>query len=190
MRIQSLLFSLLAWYVAATDICAARQFLGDANFERLTQASTGSTTGPWIVLFAGSDDAFAAWDSVEIALKGRVNVGIVPPVASAGLRERFSAFLGGHEKSGRVLYFRRGKLYLYDGDIEEEKVAAFATAGFLDGDEHEIPPPHGGASGHVAKLMKSMRMEYIVIFCVLGAGAGLIVYLLSNQGNGEGKKIR
>ena len=53
--------------------------LSDTNFEHLTQASSGSTTGDWLIMFYTSECVEcqrlgAVWEAVGAALKTRMNV--------------------------------------------------------------------------------------------------------------------
>ncbi|VDQ05933.1 unnamed protein product [Trichobilharzia regenti] len=56
-----------------TSVQAAR--LDDSNFEHDTQASTGSTTGNWIVIFLGPK---------------HVNIGVLDPSQSTRTAKRFN----------------------------------------------------------------------------------------------------
>lgn len=53
--------------------------LTDDSFEHLTQASTGATTGDWLVMFYSTDCVDcqrlqARWEAVGAELKSRMNV--------------------------------------------------------------------------------------------------------------------
>jgi thioredoxin domain-containing protein 5 len=67
--------------------------LDSSNFEHLTQASTGATTGDWLVKFyapwCGHCTKLApTWDKVAEDLKGVVNVAKVDVTASRDLGTR------------------------------------------------------------------------------------------------------
>lgn len=56
--------------------------LTDANFEHLTQASSGATTGDWFVMFTSAScnecrNLLARWEAVGAKLKNRMNVAVV-----------------------------------------------------------------------------------------------------------------
>ncbi|XP_070535561.1 protein disulfide-isomerase 1-like isoform X1 [Ptychodera flava] len=69
--------------------------LNDDNFEHLTQAATGATTGDWLVVFQDPEqiESMMLIPTIEAAssvLKGRINVAVVDTTSSPGLVERFS----------------------------------------------------------------------------------------------------
>jgi hypothetical protein len=72
-------------YSHLPDHHAERHYLvlGDDNFEHETQATTGSTTGDWLLLFcevrhvALCRELLDTWDSLYHELYGRVNVAYI-----------------------------------------------------------------------------------------------------------------
>ncbi|CAE7228613.1 unnamed protein product [Symbiodinium natans] len=122
---------------------AAVQQLNDETFEHQTQASTGMTTGSWLVTFGsngcGSCDRFReALDSVEEELRDMYVIPAhVDKVDSAGLWKRF-----GISEVPATLLFAKHKLYRYTGAQDGQDLLAFARAA-LEGQlsAAEIPPP-------------------------------------------------
>ncbi|CAH1251632.1 PDIA4 [Branchiostoma lanceolatum] len=98
------------------------QQLFEDNFEHLTQASTGATTGDWLVMFSTEacvdcKVAIPVLDAVATKVKGRQNVAVVDVEKNPQLKDRF--------KVTQVptiillmaitLYsFRLGKMYTYN----------------------------------------------------------------------------
>ncbi|KAF4524142.1 hypothetical protein B566_EDAN012146 [Ephemera danica] len=103
--------------------------LNDDNFEHLTQAATGATTGDWLVMFYGTSCVDcqrlqATWEAVAARLKARMNVARVNlQGAGAATARRFRV----HKVPGFIL-FRQGKLYRYPLDkMDVASLATFAT---------------------------------------------------------------
>lgn len=85
--------------------------LTDDTFEHLTQASTGSTTGHWLVLFYRSncEDHFAVLESIGISEKLWMNVARVNLDKNPKLEKRFKV-----TSCPEIIYFREGKMYRYE----------------------------------------------------------------------------
>jgi len=106
--------------------------LDDSNFEHLTQASTGSTTGDWLVQFYDSqcvdcNRLSATWETVGAKLKTRMNVARVNRVTK-GIQtaKRFKV-----EQVPEFILIRHGKYYRYNlKQYDEESFIGFATSWF------------------------------------------------------------
>lgn len=106
--------------------------LDDSNFEHLTQASTGSTTGDWLVQFYDSqcvdcNRLSATWETVGAKLKTRLNVARVNR-ATKGIQtaKRFKV-----DQVPEFILIRQGKFYRYNlKQYEEESFVGFATSWF------------------------------------------------------------
>ncbi|XP_077288259.1 uncharacterized protein LOC143912765 [Arctopsyche grandis] len=90
--------------------------LSDDNFEHLTQAATGATTGDWFVMFYSSSclecqRLGAVWEAVGAATRVR---GIVVARADRGGAAAATARRFGVTKDPTFLLFRKGKMYWYD----------------------------------------------------------------------------
>lgn len=104
--------------------------LDDSNFEHLTQASTGSTTGDWLIQFYDNqctdcNRLTATWETVGAKLKTRLNVARVNRGAKGALTaKRFKI-----EKVPEFIFLRMGKYYRYNlKQFEVEGFVGFATS--------------------------------------------------------------
>ncbi|XP_071789076.1 uncharacterized protein [Asterias amurensis] len=91
------------------------RYLNDDDFEHLTQASTGSTTGDWLVQFCDPERPqcealIASWEAVAYRLKGKVNVATVDISKNPNLVKRFSVAI---ERTPYVVLFHNGKQFPY-----------------------------------------------------------------------------
>lgn len=102
--------------------------LDDSNFEHLTQASSGSTTGDWLIQFYSSDCVEcqrlqAIWESVAAKLRARLNVARVNIGRNGMLTgKRFKI-----EKKPEFILLRQGKYYRYNiNKMDIESFVSFA----------------------------------------------------------------
>lgn len=103
--------------------------LDDSNFEHLTQASTGSTTGDWLIHFYDNNcidcnRLTATWETVGAKLKTRLNVARVNR-ATKGVQtaKRFKV-----EHVPEFIFLRMGKYYRYNLKLfEVDSFVGFAT---------------------------------------------------------------
>lgn len=106
--------------------------LDDSNFEHLTQASTGSTTGDWLILFYDSqcvdcNRLSATWETVGAKLKTRLNVARVNRATKGILSaKRFKV-----ENVPEFILLRQGKYYRFNlKQYDVESFVGFATSWF------------------------------------------------------------
>ncbi|KAK6644366.1 hypothetical protein RUM43_000633 [Polyplax serrata] len=104
--------------------------LDDTNFEHLTQASTGATTGDWFVLFktcVTSHRLTARWEAVGAALKTRMNVARVNRLEGGTVTaRRFGVYT-----TPTFIFFRQGKMYRYTLTSHDvNALVHFATDGY------------------------------------------------------------
>lgn len=103
--------------------------LDDSNFEHLTQASTGSTTGDWLIMFYDNqcidcNRLTATWESVGAKLKTRLNVARV----NRGTKGILTAKRFKVENVPEFIFLRMGKYYRYNmKQFEIESFVGFAT---------------------------------------------------------------
>lgn len=117
--------------------------LSDETFEHLTQASTGATTGDWLVMFYSSNcidcqRMQAAWETVAAKLKARLNVARVDRGRGGVLTaKRFRV-----EKSPTVVLVRQGKFYRYDlNNLEIASFVSFAQSWYKNVAAEKVPVP-------------------------------------------------
>lgn len=103
--------------------------LDDSNFEHLTQASTGSTTGDWFIQFYETqcidcNRLAATWETVGAKLKVRMNIARVNKATKGILTaKRFKV-----EHVPEFILIRQGKFYRYNlKQYDEESLVGFAT---------------------------------------------------------------
>lgn len=112
--------------------------LNNDNFEHLTQASTGATTGDWLIKF------YAPWckhcktlepiyDEVAEQLKGEINVAKVDVTANRALGSRFDI-----KGFPTVKFLKQGKVYTYRSKRTVENLVEFARGGYQSVDSEEV----------------------------------------------------
>ncbi|CCI44524.1 unnamed protein product [Albugo candida] len=129
------LLSLLSSDGEATNIIT----LDSDNFEKLTQASTGATTGDWLIEF------YAPWcdhcnrllpifEEVATELKGTINVAKVDAIANRELGERFN--IGGYPT---IIFFRQGEMYKYKQERTKDALSHFTKEGYKQVEGVKVP---------------------------------------------------
>lgn len=134
-----LLFALVA-PLASADV----HVLTNSNFEKNTQASTGSTTGNFFVKFyapwCGHCKALAPkWEALGDASD--------PPVRNT-LFAKVDCTGNGKEVCSRfkvrsyptLILFAQGKMYRYDGKRDDASIRAFAEGGYGEEKGDAVPP--------------------------------------------------
>lgn len=100
--------------------------LSDDNFEHLTQAASGATTGDWLIMFYSTDCVDcqrlqARWEAVGAKLKTRLNVArINKQTIGAATGRRFGVW-----DVPTFIFFRQGKMYRYN--IPKYDVGSFTA---------------------------------------------------------------
>ncbi|GBE60749.1 disulfide-isomerase domain-containing protein [Babesia ovata] len=136
-----------------TDASSVIQ-LTDSNFEKLTQATTGSTTGafssgnrshtagPWFVKFyapwcSHCRHMAPAWERLARELKGVVNVADLDATRSPNVAKRF-----GIKGYPTLIFIDKGRMYVYKGgERTTERLAAFATSEYQKTISTAVPAP-------------------------------------------------
>ncbi|XP_073972459.1 protein disulfide-isomerase A4 [Rhodnius prolixus] len=117
--------------------------LTDDNFESLTQAASGATTGDWFIMFY-SNDCFdcqrlmARWETVAAKLRTRLNVAIINRKSTGRVTSRRFHVID----TPTFLFFRLGKMYHYN--IPKYDIASFvsfATEWFRNARSEKVPLP-------------------------------------------------
>lgn len=140
-----LLFVSLLFLLAAPSFGESSnvKILTDENFEHLTQASTGMTTGDWFIEFYAEwcnacKQLAPTWELLAKQLAGKINVGKVNINDEKGLNKRFSI-----QRYPTLLYFRNGYVHTYNGeDTRLETLKKFALQKHEeDGEAGGMPVP-------------------------------------------------
>ena len=110
-----------------------------ANFEMETQASTGSTTGDWIVEFYAPwcghcKKLQPVWEELATQLKGVANVGKVDVTGNRALGDRFDI-----KGFPTIKFFRNGQTYDYRGARSVESFINFVKGGYKDASSVATP---------------------------------------------------
>ncbi|RTG85968.1 uncharacterized protein DC041_0009619 [Schistosoma bovis] len=120
-----------AMHQFTTGVQSAR--LDDANFEHDTQASTGSTTGNWLVIFLRAK---------------HVNIGVLDPKQSTRTAKRFNISVPSDSAQNNPLIsailLKQSTMYQYSKNLHRmdyEQVTQFALTGYPNHIKGSIPRP-------------------------------------------------
>uniref|UniRef100_A0A7S2HM62 Thioredoxin domain-containing protein n=1 Tax=Haptolina brevifila TaxID=156173 RepID=A0A7S2HM62_9EUKA len=155
--------------------------LDEQNFEHLTQAATGATSGDWLVLFCKESVPRCAkvatnWEKVAKTLassreaKGlpRINVATVDTGTSSWLRKRFSI-----QSVPVVHLFKGGVMYSFQGSgFSVDRLVQFAESDFERSSRMLVPPEPHVATPH--------DQTFLITIGTIAAGA--VVLWLVDQG--------
>ncbi|GBG30621.1 Protein disulfide-isomerase [Hondaea fermentalgiana] len=156
--------------------------LGEDNFEQLTQAATGATTGDWFVKFyapwCGHCKRMAsAWENLGEELLGEINVAEVNAEKNKALAHRFKI-----KGFPTLLYFHQGTMYKFRGKRNVETMAEFARyiaehrTGPKDVDSVPVPAEASLLDANAAvyeRMIVTLRKEPLK--AALAALAGVLV---------------
>jgi len=163
--------------------------LDSGNFEHLTQATTGATTGDWMVKFyapwCGHCKRMApAWDSFAEAMEeSYVNVAKVDATANRDLAKRF-----GIKGFPTIKFFKQGKMYSYKGKRDVESFTAFVEGGYLTAEAVDAPSAMsfmdkitsrlGQIADNVQPLLKGENSTVFIFGIVLGVFLTSFVFVM------------
>ncbi|KAH8877526.1 Thioredoxin domain-containing protein [Schistosoma japonicum] len=158
-----------------TGVQSAR--LDDANFEHDTQASTGSTTGNWLVIFDDiTADTLQMYDGLSLTLRAKhVNIGVLDPKISTRTAKRFnmSIPLQTTQNNPRIsaILLKQSVMYQYSKNLyrmDYEKILQFALTDYTDHIKGLIPRPRMIFDEVVDSLVEftvvSNRMHLYIIY--------------------------
>ncbi|XP_064535284.1 thioredoxin domain-containing protein [Drosophila montana] len=154
--------------------------LSDDNFEHLTQASTGATTGDWFVFFYSAECVlcqrlYAIWESVGGKLKRKINVARMNSLgAGVSTAKRLKI-----EEAPEFIFLRHGKIYRYSSkEYTPKAFIEFAEAGYLKNTHPEnVPQP----SSLLDELSIGRVFDYLNSYGTLPLafmGALIVLFLL------------
>jgi thioredoxin-like negative regulator of GroEL len=139
--------------------------LNDDNFEHLTQAATGATTGDWLVMFyrescSLSSRLTATWEGVASELKGRLNVARVDKGLDGGATaRRFEV-----SDTPTVLLFRQGKYYKYELDSYTiPDFVNFATNFYRNSKGTPVPPPKSPFDDFTEMIAEQLKENPLIV---------------------------
>jgi len=174
-----LLFSCTICSVYTTDSESANVIvLNDSNFEHLTQAASGATTGDWFIDFYSPHCGHCKqldpiWRNVAEKLRGgTVVVAKIDASNNRITKERFR--VSGYPT---ILFLKAGKRYTYQGQRDVKSLVAFANGGYTKAITQDVPPElslfdrfFGEAKEDVVYLFEYKKSAVAVVFV-----AGLVV---------------
>ncbi|XP_073240989.1 thioredoxin domain-containing protein-like [Porites lutea] len=162
------------------------QILNDNNFEHLTQASTGATTGDWFIVFSFTDrdpecaECKKADEAIEKAkekLGHKLNFALVLPPRSSLTLRRFDV-----ARWPFVTLLKQGKQYLYsEGKMDEESFIKFIEEGYKLAASQPVPPPVSKFDIFIEELMNDakhiiqIRKSAAVFIFIAGILFGLLL---------------
>jgi len=163
--------------------------LNDQTFEHLTQASTGATTGDWLILFANSErpdcmkPRLADISTVAARLRRRKNVATICTASNPKTAKRFG--FSPEKHCSQILFFHRTELYHYDDEeVQPKKMLNFVLDGYKLAEAKPVPKPYDETSAELknnvaeltAMLYEHVRSSTILFICATAAGV-FIVFL-------------
>lgn len=147
MFVKVLVFACVLTAILASEVV----ILESSNFEHLTQASTGATTGDWLVKF------YAPWcghckklepiyDEIAATLKGEINVAKIDVPANRDLGTRFEI-----KGFPTLKFLSKGKVYTYKGKRTVDDIIEFVRGGYQIQASEDVSPPLGvfGQLGYI-----------------------------------------
>ena len=134
--------------------------LASDNFEHLTQASTGQTTGKWLVKFyapwCGHCKRLApTWDELAMKVEEEyaddgIVIAKVDVTNSRDVGTRFAI-----KGFPTILFFAGRKMYTYNGARDVDSFIKYVTGGYLSGEGQTVPPPPGWFDQKLASMRKA-----------------------------------
>ncbi|CAD5113589.1 DgyrCDS2752 [Dimorphilus gyrociliatus] len=141
------------------------RILTDDNFEHLTQASTGATTGDWLISFekSGCDQFTPLLEAVAHHLRQKINVATVDLTRQLELRKRFKI-----EGCPSIYLFRHGNMYEYSfKEFTFQSLTEFAENTYKHSKAEKVPNPQSPFDKLVEyvvdRLKKSRTLFYTLI---------------------------
>jgi len=144
--------------------------LDDASFEHETQASSGQTTGTWLVLFTNGDSprGARAERALVVAKDGLLEDGVVAASIDAQESpETFDRFRFVVKRTPSVVVLRGGKAYAREVKPDEDGDSArrFATETFgTEGVEYDIPRPLTYIQKMFARITSALAMAIVRLY--------------------------
>jgi len=133
--------------------------LNDENFEHLTQAATGATTGDWLVMFSKntcvkSQRLQAVLEAVACEIKQKMNVARVDKSTDGGATGRRFGVMD----TPAFILFRHGKMYRYELDsITIPNLIGFATDFYRNSKPENVPTPKSPFDDFTEMIVEQMR---------------------------------
>ena len=169
------------------------------DFEHLTQASSGATTGDWLVIFADADSwrrnaaLRLAVDTIASEYKHQLSVAFVDAEANPKLAKRLKV-VSSSPRDVTLRYFRLEKMYYYDHDATDFKtLRAFVTGGYRKFRAEKVPlepTPFDQLIDNIATQLKGLGYPSFVgtfLLILAFAAAMSVLIVLACCASKEGK---
>lgn len=127
------------------------------DFEHQTQASTGSTTGDWLIKFYAPwcghcKHMLPAYETLATELRGVINVAKVDVTANRDIGRRFN--ISGFPT---LRFLKHGMTYEYEGPRTVEDMKSFALEGYKTSRSYKTPEPKGYMDELMDELQRFIR---------------------------------
>jgi hypothetical protein len=149
---------LIAASLLASSLAVPLQYQGivtklsDAEFEHQTQASTGQTTGSWLVYFYETGERIVIQGEQpreDYWAANNVVIGVMNAKLTKETVERFKL----QGKIPALIYIHRGKYYEFEGEKTWERVVQMIENPEDVFQAREVPPP----MSEFARFLKTMK---------------------------------
>lgn len=186
--------------------------LSDENFEHLTQASSGATTGDWFIMFYTSNCVdcqrlTAVWEAVAGDLKARMNVARIEKDGKGGATaDRFLV-----KDVPSFILLRQGKFYRYEiKKYDIKSFVTFAQEWYKNTTPEKVPVPQSPFDQVVEQAVHYLKnlpeyvdvlkteyptlfyiMAALIAFVILGFTAAIVLAVLTRcKAAAKSKKTR
>jgi len=182
--------------LASLPRCHSAQFvtLTDETFEHQTQASTGQTTGKWLVMMSPAS-CVRACNAMANILEGlsstlgddddsNIITSRLDTQSSPITAERFEVV-----DHPTLIYFANRRMYRYYGETTLDDIKAFVTTDYVEQKGEPVPAPLGPLQVQLVRLKKSIAdyllnnpsaiplIENITIFLCIGGVLLFIIFI-------------
>jgi len=156
--------------------------LDDSSFEHDTQATTGSTTGDWLVAFYYSAPITKIESELEyasISLRNRASVAYVNLTKSPRLAKRFDFAADTNSTTPSFRLFRQGQMYKYElASFEKESFVSFATTFFKNFKPVKIPREVTWFDSFVDDCVDMLKEQKVKHLNIILIGLALLGFLI------------
>lgn len=132
--------------------------LDDKSFEHLTQASTGATTGDWLVLFHDGScckkKELIFLENAGINLRNKVNVASVNTNNSPDTAERFHI-----RNCPTIVFFRHQRMYRFSlTDVNTASLVRFSMGFYKNSKAENVPVPPSAFDKFTDKFVENLKI--------------------------------
>ncbi|XP_043653993.1 thioredoxin domain-containing protein isoform X1 [Drosophila teissieri] len=157
--------------------------LSDDNFEHLTQASSGATTGDWFIFFSSAECTvcqrlYAVWESVGGKLKRKLNIARMNSLESGISTAKRLGVL----ESPAFIFLRQGKMYKYSAkQYSPEAFVQFAEKGYTQSHPQPVPAIPSAVNEFLGPLQSYFATENITSLATLGIFALVVLFFVAKK---------